>query len=231
MISDIDGVLLLDGRIMPGTATLAGLKPFALVSNNSTHSSENLCLQFRAAGVDLEPEQFFLAGEAAVRRLAGDMPGARISFLGTAAIRDLLERHGLVPLDAHQWRRAEAVLVCRDTSLCYARLEAAASAAAMGIPVYCANSDGAHPARHGVHIETGAILAALSAAVPAMRPVVVGKPGPALLREAVTFLQVCPEQAVFLGDNLLTDEPCASSAGIPFICVDAVRGPSLEQLL
>ena len=230
VISDIDGVLLLNERVMHGTAALAACKPLALVSNNSTHTAEELCRMFRDAGVPLKPEQFFLAGEAAVRRLAADLPGARILTLGTPAIQSLLLEYGLFPISHACWRTADAVLICRDIHLTYERLEAAVNAALAGIPVYCSNPDFSHPAQDGVHLETGSILSALVAAAPHSKPIMLGKPLPDLLLSAIEFLREEPKNTVFLGDNVQTDALCAEATGVPFLYVNALKGPTLAHI-
>jgi len=233
LLVDIDGVLLIDGRIVPGTEDLA--KHFAgrlaLVSNNSTHSAEDLCAVFVKAGVKVKPEQFFLAGMVAIKQLAHDFPGGKIVALASASIKNLLLQHGLQILLSHHWRKADAVLLCRDLDVDYAKLEDAANAALAGLPVYCANPDITHPAAQGIHLETGCLLALLKAVAPNMHVRIFGKPQPAMALAALNFLKATPSQALFIGDNLVTDMACAQAAGIAFWHVGGGGGLSLSQAL
>jgi len=237
LLVDIDGVLLIDGRIVPGTEDLA--KHFAgrlaLISNNSTHSAEDLCAVFVKAGVKVQPEQFFLAGIDTVKQLAHDFPGGKIIALASASIKNLLQKSGLRILLSHHWRKADAILLCRDLNVNYVKLEDAANAALAGLPVYCANPDITHPAARGIHLETGSLLALLKTVAPNMRVRAFGKPQPAMALAALDFLNATTSQALFIGDNLVTDMACAQAAGIAFWHVGGVDGISfshaLEQLL
>ena len=233
LLADVDGVLLIDGRVVSGTADLAGrfAGQLALVSNNSTHSAEELCAVFVKAGVELKPEQFFLAGMAAVKQLVYDFPGGNILALAGASIKNLLRQSGLCILQSRCWRKADAVLLCRDVDVNYAKLEGAANAALAGLPVYCANPDITHPAVCGIHLETGGLLALLKAVAPDMRIQVFGKPHTALALAALDFLNVAASQALFIGDNLATDMICAQTAGIAFLQVGGAGGLSLSQVL
>lgn len=233
LLVDIDGVLLIDKRVVPGTADLvrrfAGR--LALVSNNSTHLAEELCAVFVKAGVELKPEQFFLAGMAAVKQLVYEFPGGNILALAGASIKNLLRQNGLRILPGHRWRKADAVLLCRDVDVNYAKLAGAANAALAGLPVYCANPDITHPAARGIHLETGSLLALLKAVAPDMRLQVFGKPQASLALAALDFLNAAASQALFIGDNLVTDMICAQNAGIAFLHVGGADGPGLSQAL
>ncbi|MCL1915091.1 MAG: HAD-IIA family hydrolase [Desulfovibrionaceae bacterium] len=237
LLVDIDGVLLIGGRIVPGTEDLAKrfARRLALVSNNSTHSAEDLCAVFVRAGVKVKPEQFFLAGIDTVKQLAHDFPGGKIVALASASIKNLLLQHGLHIIPGHRWHKADAILLCRDLDINYAKLENTANAALAGLPVYCANPDITHPAARGIHLETGSLLALLKTVAPNMRVRVFGKPQPAMALAALDFLNATTSQALFIGDNLVTDLACAQAAGIAFWHVGGVSGISspqaLEQLL
>ena len=233
LLVDIDGVLLIDGLVVPGVADLARrfAGQLALVSNNSTHLPEELCAVFAKAGVELRPEQFFLAGMAAVKQLVCDFPGGSIIALSGASIKKLLRQNGLRILPGNCWRKADAVLLCRDIDVNYARLEGAANAALAGLPVYCANPDITHPADRGIHLETGSLLALLKAVAPDMRVRVFGKPQATLVLAALDFLGTEASQALFIGDNLATDMVCAKTSGIAFLQVGGASGLSLSQAL
>ncbi|MCL2029167.1 MAG: HAD hydrolase-like protein [Deltaproteobacteria bacterium] len=233
LLADIDGVLLLDGRVLPGTVELARIfaRRLALISNNSTHSQEDLCKVFAKAGVAVEPEQFFLAGVDTIRQMAHDLPGGRVLALCNTGMCALLRKNGLLSLPVQCWQEADAVLLCRDTEINYAKLEAAANAAQVGVPVYCANPDITHPGAKGIHLETGCLLALLKTAAPELNLRLMGKPKPALALAALDFVRAEARQALFIGDNLATDGACAQAVGIPFLHVGSAGGLSLEQAL
>jgi 4-nitrophenyl phosphatase len=226
LIADIDGVVLVDGEVLPQTRELIRHygASLAFVSNNSTHTRESLCGVFRAAGVDVEAGQFFLAGTRLIYSAARDFPGGKALMLATESLRELAREMGLSSVSASSWRDVDLVLLCRDTEVSYARLEGAANAVRSGAPLYCANHDLVHPGKSAVYLETGCFLALLGAVHPGLQPRVFGKPDPALAFDALRYLKLKPEECVFIGDNLETDAPCARAAGIPFLHVGGAEG-------
>ena len=232
-MADIDGVMLIDGQVQPGVKELAQIfgDKLAMVSNNSTHTSVELCNIFTQAGVTVKPEQFFLAGEYIVKQLAISLNSGKILALGSPSILRLARQLGLQLLRWHLWFEAEAVLLCRDMNINYRKLESAANAALTGKPVFCANSDITHPSSKGIHLETGSLLALLWSVAPKMKVHILGKPAPELALQALKFVNTQSQDTLFLGDNLTTDAACARDAGIPFWHVGGNSGLSLMQAI
>ena len=114
---------------------------------------------------------------------------------------------------------ADWVLVCRDRTISFEKIEAAVNAIRQGAGVVVSNLDTTHRGPSGsVHSETGAIWMMLQSQFSGLvNPTVIGKPNPDLLLSAVETMGLKPLDFVFLGDNLSTDAAAASSAGVPFI--------------
>ena len=233
VVSDIDGVLLVSGRATPGARELLEKKRCVCVSNNSTHTAETLSEVFAAAGLSVRPQDLFLAGEAAVSFLKKRFSQEPVLALASGDILKLAARE-LSVIDPEDClaQTPSAVLVCRDETLTFEKLQCAANALHLGAAAIVANPDLTHPAACGrVHLETGAIWQALRAqCLLPQQAVVVGKPSAMLVHEAARHMGAPLQELVFLGDNLLTDAAAAQAAGMPFIHVGA-GGFSLEDLL
>jgi ribonucleotide monophosphatase NagD (HAD superfamily) len=127
------------------------------------------------------------------------------------------------------------MLVARDTGLNYDRLNHALNLLLRGARVYAANPDLYHPAENGrVNLETGLLLAVLKAARPNSEVHLIGKPSPMLIEKALRDAGMGAAEALFIGDNPLTDGGAAAAADVPM----ALIGPSpgavagdLNQLL
>jgi ribonucleotide monophosphatase NagD (HAD superfamily) len=114
------------------------------------------------------------------------------------------------------------VLLCNDPSFDATRLQRLVTAAHHGVPIVVANPDRWRPDRLGRPlIETGALLAALRAAVPRANVTVVGKPEPILFRAALAGVAPC--HAVMIGDNRETDLVGAEAIGIAAVQIGRGR--------
>jgi 4-nitrophenyl phosphatase len=223
------GILIdLDGSFLEGTALAPGaLELFenyadriAFVSNNSSHTAEEMSAELAVAGVKVPPARIFLAGAQAVTWLATHRGTARIFALASRSIRHLARKQGLnLTLE-----EPEVVLLCRDIELSYERMAIAVAALQEGAELVVANPDLTHPGADGVPVpETGMLLASLRAAVPSAAPIIVGKPRVTMFAAALRRLGVTPEEAVMIGDNPTTDGAGAAALGISFILIGRRR--------
>lgn len=233
VLVDLDGCLLSGDKLALGARELvdrAGER-LVIVSNNSTATAREMSAVLGALGAQVPPARIVLAGALAVETIAADWPGARVLALATPAIGTYAEEQGLRLDDAEP----EVVLVCRDLDLSYARLARAAQALAAGAALVASNPDGAHPDGDGAPVpETGALMAALTAIVPAAAPRVIGKPQPAMFMAALSRVGARPWEAVMIGDNPRTDRAGAALIGIASLLVGPApeaRARSLAALL
>lgn len=76
----------------------------------------------------------------------------------------------------------------------------------------------------------GVLTAAVAAAVPSATPIVVGKPHPFMIEQALKHLGTRKEETVMIGDQISTDIVAGQSAGLRAILIandvpfDAVEG-------
>lgn len=227
LVCDIDGVLLVNGRAVPGADRLLSSHRCVFVSNNSTHCASGMEKTFAAAGLTARAEDFFLAGETAVRLLAQRPDRPRVLLLASGEVRRLAE-----DLLHVVETKPDVVLLCRDQDVTFSKLEAAANAIAAGAHVVMSNPDFTHPAASGFHMETGALWQALICQVAGIGivPEVIGKPQVAMVEKALEHLRMTGGETVFLGDNLSTDAVAAQKAGMAFVHIDPLLGVNLEGL-
>lgn len=211
VLCDVDGCLVESASPCPGAIDFVARigERLRLVTNNSTDLATTLRDRLAAIGLYVSADRCFLSGELAVEHVARRHPGAATMVLATAAIRGRAEELGLKPTRT----RPEVVLLCNDPSFDATRLQRLVTAAHHGVPIVVANPDRWRPDRAGRPlIETGALLAALRAAVPNAAVTVVGKPEPAIFRAALAGID--PREAVMIGDNRETDLVGAESLGL-----------------
>lgn len=219
VLIDVDGVLVAGGIALPGAAAFLmalGARAF-IVSNNSTDTPDLMSDKFHRQGLLVEPRRVSLAGAVMIDTLAAEAPGEATFLVAAPSLTAYAEARGLTLTDDE---RAPILALARDTALTYQRLHRAARVLHGGARWLVANPDRTHPDTDGGPVpETGALMAALIACVPAAQPRIIGKPEPGLFLAALAKAGVGPDEAVMIGDNPDTDGAGADGLGIPKIMV------------
>jgi pyridoxal phosphatase len=213
VLADLDGCLISGGTVLPDVPALfdrCGDRLW-IVSNKSTDTAETLSLRLGAMGLAMPPARILLAGETTLRRL---QPAARVALFAAAPLQRLACTLGLRP----DHEAPDLVVLARDTGLHFDDLARIIALAHRGVPVRLANPDTFHPGADGTpQPETGAIWAAVAAALPHLAAPSLGKPAPDLLEEALARAGVAAHQAIFIGDTPETDGAAARAAGVEFV--------------
>ncbi|WP_428927756.1 HAD hydrolase-like protein [Marinibacterium sp. SX1] len=216
VLCDLDGCLVSEGRAFsdaPDFVRGCGDR-FRIVSNNSTHTADGLAADLAAMGLAVPAAHILLAGHQTLLHLHDIVPGARLALFASPAIEREARRLGF-DLDAPE---PEVVLLCRDPGFSLDRLDVLTGHLAAGAALWVANTDTAHPGQAGQPIaETGALLAAVKAVLPDTLFRSIGKPHAAMARAALGAAGIPAIEAVFVGDNPVTDGATARDAGVPFI--------------
>lgn len=219
VLIDVDGVLVAGGIALPGAGEF--LKALRgrdfIVSNNSTDTPDSMAGTFLRQGLAVEPRRVSLAGAVMIETIAAEAPGEATFLVAAPSLAGYAEGRGLRLTDDEG---APILALARDTGLSYQRLHRAARVLHGGARWLVANPDRTHPDTDGGPVpETGALMAALVACVPAARPRIIGKPEPGIFLAALAKAGVGPGEAVMIGDNPETDGAGADALGIPKIMV------------
>ncbi len=218
ILADLDGCLLAGGTVLPQAAELVArhARQLWIVSNNSGDTGATLAARLAGLGLPLGPERLVLAGEQCLLRLAKAHPGARVALFAAPPLRALARRIGLRP----DRDCPEVALLARDPGFDFADLALLMALAHRGVPVWLTNADPSHPGPDGTPLpETGALWAALAAAVPVAPAGGLGKPAPDLVETALRLAGAHPAEAVFLGDTDATDGAAARAVGVDFVLI------------
>lgn len=221
IISDIDGVVLVDRRISPGATQFFNRRSFIFLSNNSRFSINFLGSFFRKHGLNVENQQIFLAGIQSIDYLCSKNFKKSVALSANDEIREFAQKRGLHILKREDWSKAHKVVLCSDAELKFKEFEELINLAAKGVPFICANPDLTYPGDSRLYAETGCVLTALKSAVPEIRCEIIGKPETTMLELALKKHHIESREAVFIGDNPKTDGLCAQRAGMDFIHVGA----------
>lgn len=215
LIIDMDGVLYLGDEPMPGLSDFFSFLyqhnvRFQLVTNNSTLTPRMYVLKMARMGVTVREGDVLTSSIAAADHMATRFArGSHVYAIGEEGLMSALQGAGLV------LSRVEpvAVVVGMDRDVTYAKLREATLLIRAGVPFIATNPDRTLPVPEGQIPGTGAILAALVAATD-QEPLVIGKPEPLLMEQAMARLGATPDNTAAIGDRPETDILSAQRAGM-----------------
>jgi HAD superfamily hydrolase (TIGR01450 family) len=216
---DLDGVVWLTGRPIPGAAEAihrlrAAGERVAFLTNNSGPTVAEHVASLRAAGVDARPDEVLTSAHAAASLLE---PGSSAAVVGGTGIVEALTERGvrIVSFAGSGLPPPDAVVVGRTTELSYDLLAAASSAIRSGARYVATNTDPTLPTPDGPVPGAGAIVAFIQVSS-GRSPEVAGKPYPAAA--AFVTARLGPV-GVVVGDRPDTDGRFAGAVGAPFALV------------
>ena len=216
LIIDMDGVLYLGDQPMLGLREfIAFLRQhdirFQLVTNNSTLTPGMYVEKMARMGVSSLSDTDVLTSSIATADylLAQHGPGARVYAIGEEGLMDALQRAGLVL----SRREPVAVVVGFDRDITYAKLREATLLIRSGVSFVATNPDLTLPVPEGQIPGTGTLVTAIAVASD-QEPLVIGKPEPLLMEQAMARMGAVPERTAAIGDRPETDILSAQRAGI-----------------
>jgi len=221
VISDLDGVAYRGATAIPGAVEAfrawhrRGV-PYAFVTNNSTRSAEDFAAKIAGLGIAVEPAQVVpvvaATADLVARRLA---PGARVFVVGAAPLIEAIDAAGLTRATTD----VEAVVVGHDDGFDFAKLTVGVRALLGGAVLVGTNPDPVTPSETGFDPCVGALLAAFRAAAPSAESLIVGKPQPHMLLDALARLGTPAAATVMIGDQIATDILAGRRAGLRTVLV------------
>jgi len=211
---DLDGVVWLAGRPLPGVATaVAALRAAGnrtlFVTNNAGLTRAQLLDRLGAIGVPTEPGDLVSSAQAAATLVT---PGWRVLPVAQGGATEALAERGAELVDAHP---ADAVVVGYTRHFDYDLLAAAGNAIRHGARLIGTNDDATYPTPDGLLPGAGSILAAVATAG-SVTPTIAGKPHEPL---AALVRTLAPDLVAMVGDRPSTDGLFARRLGVPYALV------------
>jgi len=219
LILDMDGVLWRDTTPIGDLPAIfariqaLGLK-VALASNNATRTMDEHLEKLSGFGLTLEPWQIISSAAAAANVLSKRFPdGGGVFVVGENGIQRALGERGFTPIiDPADETTPVAVVSSFDRGVTYQKLSRATLHIRAGAPFYATNPDKTFPTPEGLVPGAGAILASIETATD-VKPIIIGKPQPAMMYMALENLGTLPEETLVVGDRLETDIAAGQAAG------------------
>jgi HAD superfamily hydrolase (TIGR01450 family) len=204
---DLDGVVYLGGKAIPGAAKALGEAArtgmrLAFVTNNASRSPSAIAAQLTSLGVQARASDVVTSAQAAARLLAERLPaGAAVLVVGGMGLRIALRERHLRPVSTAA-EHPLAVVQGYAADISYGLLAEAALAIRAGAWFVASNADVTLPTPRGPQPGNGSLIQVLVTAT-GQKPVVAGKPELPLHAEAVE--RTGATRPLVVGDRLDTD--------------------------
>jgi HAD superfamily hydrolase (TIGR01450 family) len=228
LLVDLDGVVYRGFEPIPGMPELLTQRQadgdiIVYVTNNSRWHRSEYQARLDEMGAPADPERILTSARGTALAMADlPQPPRRTMVFGGAGLARELEDVGLetVPCSTEGLARKPDAVACGvDFDLSFERLSVAAAAVRGGAYFAVTNRDPIFPMPDGLKAGAGAMVAAIVTASGREPDMVIGKPEPGLMREAAAVAGVPVEEAVVIGDGLLTDIAAADAVGARSVLV------------
>jgi glycerol-1-phosphatase len=218
---DLDGVVYVGPHAVPGVpdalaaARKAGMG-LGFVTNNASRTPEDVAAHLVDLGIPAEPDQVITSAQAAASVVAERFGArARVLPVGGAGVSVALHAAGLTVVEEAE-DRPVAVVQGYGRDVGWSALAEAVVAVRNGAEHVATNTDATIPSPRGPLPGNGALVAVVST-VTGRRPLVTGKPDPAMHAECVR--RTGAQRPLVVGDRLDTDIEGARRAGAASLLV------------
>ena len=218
-LTDMDGVLVHEGKALDGAAELikqwqdAGT-PFLVLTNNSIYTPRDLSARLRSGGLDVPEDRIWTSALATADFLKSQNPRGTAYVIGESGLTQALHDVGYVQTDTNP----DYVVLGETRNFSFENLTKAIRLINAGARFIATNPDATGPSAEGVLPATGAVAALITKAT-GKDPYIVGKPNPMMFRSAMRKISAHSQSTGMIGDRMDTDVVAGIEAGLHTILV------------
>ena len=164
-MTDMDGVLVHEGRLIPGAdaflgALTAGGYPFLVLTNNSIYSARDLSARLRNLGLDVPAGSLWTSAEATAAFLTSQRPNGTAFVVGEAGLTSALHEAGDILTD----QRPDYVVLGETRTYSFEAITRAIRLVDAGARFIATNPDATGPSLDGILPATGSVAALIERA-------------------------------------------------------------------
>jgi NagD protein len=216
-IFDLDGTIYLGEKLIPGAGeTIERLKSLSkkiiYLSNKPLQTREDYAAKLTRLGIPTRAEEVINSSLVMARWLSGEASGATIYVIGEAPLIQELVRAGF--RISEKAGEIQYVIASFDRTFDYRKLNIALQAIKKGAHFVATNPDRTCPVEGGEIPDCAAMIGAVEGTTGRKVETVVGKPSDIMIRVAVDFMGLRPQDCVLVGDRLETDMAMGKKAGM-----------------
>ena len=232
IISDLDGVIYrgkapIHDAVETFNRWQAQGLPFCFVTNNSTHTPEDVVRKLFGFGLRIEPGDVVTSAITTADLIRANHPNlSRVYVIGAPSLVAAVAAVGLDVTD----RNPEVVVMGLDRLITHEKMRIAINAILGGAVFIGTNPDLLLPTEDGFEPGAGAALAAVAAATQT-KPVIVGKPEVHMIETALSRLGTHRQSTMMIGDQIATDIQAGKRAGLLSVLVTTGVPPRQDPAL
>lgn len=221
-IFDMDGTIYLGENTFPFAIRFidrlrASGKRVLFFTNNASHSTEFYIGKLTARGFAPTPNEIMTSGDVTIEYLRRHRAGKRVYLVGTNELVSAFREAGICLVDENE-KACDIVVSSFDTSLTYAKLEAACRYIRGGAEYLSTHPDFNCPTEDGFIPDSGAIAALITAST-GVSPTYFGKPYVETLQMIEEATGLSRDEMCIFGDRLYTDIALGKKHGMCSILV------------
>lgn len=236
-VFDIDGTLVHrageEVHVIPGAREVleqvtASGRPYAFFTNGSHIPPAAFARELRTAGLPAEDGQVLTplcSARAYLERLGGE---THVLTFATGPARTYLREAGVRLVDGRNGAHVDAVLVAHTDEIGFDQLERAARAVIAGARLLTGSYVPAYAGAAGPILSRGAMITAAIAKASGARPIVVGKPSRAAVREMARQLGMPSREIAVVGDDIRLEVALGHLGGSTTVLVRSGISGSLD---
>ena len=218
-LTDMDGVLVHEGHVLPGAAELiakwqAEDTPFLVLTNNSIYTPRDLSARLTAGGLNVPEDRIWTSALATAAFLDKQMPKGSAYVIGETGLTQALHDIGYTQTD----NNPDYVVLGETRNFNFENLTKAIRLINGGARFIATNPDPTGPSAEGPLPATGSVAALITKAT-GMEPYIVGKPNPMMFRSAMRKIGAHSESTGMIGDRMDTDVVAGIEAGLHTVLV------------
>jgi HAD superfamily hydrolase (TIGR01458 family) len=234
LLFDVDGVLHVGSRPVPGAAELLrnltgeGV-PFRLLTNTTTASRASLAVRLRDMGLPVSEDRLLTAPVATAAYVAQRFPGVPCYLLSKGDAVDDFRAAGVPIVGPDAAPDAGVVIIGgAEDELTYARLNHAYRLLLGGAKLVAMHRNTAWRTSVGMALDSGPFVSALEKAA-SVRATVIGKPAAAFFRQAIRDVGLPARELAMVGDDARNDLAPARRLGMTGILVRTGKPVGLAE--
>ncbi len=217
-VFDLDGVLYVGSRTIPGTGELVRIlraknKKVYFLTNNATRTRQQYAEKLNSLGIEARAEEVFTSAYGAAVYLKERYGKGRVFIIGEEGLKNELGMAGFEIMGGREGERVDFVVVGLDREFDYEKLRIALAALQNGARFIATNEDATIPLEEGFYPGAGAMVGALKACAKKSPEIVIGKPNTFLLERIAREARVKPKEIVCVGDRAESDIVAANKFG------------------
>lgn len=217
ILLDMDGTLYRGKTVFPASAPFlkwlrADGRDYIFLTNNSSKSYTAYIDSLRRMGIESRPDDFMTSVQATAAYLLEHHSERKIYVFGTKSFIAELAESGLDVSDQRS-DDVDCLVLGFDTELSFRKLEDACILLNSDIPYIATNPDWVCPTDYGYVPDCGCLMHNLEKAT-GKTPVVIGKPEPTMVLQAMKMKGVTAAETLVVGDRIYTDVLSGIRAGV-----------------